>query len=352
MKKIWCCALLLCCCCAVALAGKAVVAEQGTLVKDGFHNAFPSIVEFNGNWYMSHRRATGHRRRDGVIPVYQSSDKGKSWKEVAVFRKDKFDMRDPRLAVVNGKLTVYAGYTFIMSDKNTRHGVFAFRSADGKSFEEFKTSGFADSSFFWGCIPYKDGYVATAYNRVGKAMYASLYRSKDGEKWEHFLQFSDAGSNEVSMSVDKSGELHCIVRRAVKGDVPLYCQISENGKITRSVELSEPLQGIMLQSVGDEFLVAARHWKWRDAENFKGRKGVRNNLFVMDKNGKLAFQQTIRSEGDCSYTFCVRDSADEFYAVYYSQHDYMARFRKEKNANPLTDKRPADICFARIKYSK
>ena len=24
---------------------------------------------------------------------------------------------------------------------------------------------------------------------------------------------------------------------------------------------------------------------------------------------------------------------------------------KEKNANPLTDKRPADICFARVKYS-
>ena len=167
-----------------------------------------------------------------------------------------------------------------------------------------------------------------------------------------FLQFPDAGSNEVSMSVDNSGDLHCIVRRAVKGDVPLYCQISESGKITRSVELSEPLQGIMLQSVGDEFLVAARHWKWRDAKNFKGRKGVRNNLFVMDKNGKLTFQQTIRSEGDCSYTFCVSESANEFYAVYYSQHDYMARFRKEKNANPLTDKRPADICFARIKYSK
>ena len=352
MRNLWCCLLLLFCCSAVAFAGNAVVAEQGTLVKDGFHNAFPSIVEFNGSWYMSFRRATGHRRRDGVIPVFRSVDKGRSWQEIALFKKDSFDMRDPRLAVVNGKLTVYAGYTFIMPDKSSRHGVFAFRSADGKSFEEFQTSGFADSSFFWGCIPYKDGYVATAYNQVNGALYASLYRSKDGEKWQHFLQFPDAGSNEVSMSVDKNGELHCIVRRAVKGDVPLYCQISETGRIIRSVELSEPLQGIMLQSVGDEFLVAARHWKWRDAKNFKGRKGVRNNLFVMDRNGKLAFQQTIRSEGDCSYTFCVAEKADEFYAVYYSQHDYMARFRKEKNANPLTDKRPADICFARIKYCR
>ena len=262
-------------------------------------------------------------------------------------------MRDPRLAVVEGKLTVYTGYTFIMPDNSSRHGVFAFRSTDGKKFEEFKATGFNDNSFFWGCIPYKGGYVATAYNRVkGDVMYASLYRSKDGEKWQHFLQFPDAGSNEVSMSVDKNGELHCIVRRAVPGDVPLYCQISGEGRIIRSIELSEPLQGIMLQCIGDEFLVAARHWKWRDAKNFKGRSGVRNDLFVMDRNGKLTFQQTIRSNGDCSYTFCVADKTNEFYAVYYSQHDYIARFRKEKNAKPLTDKRPADICFAKIKYCR
>ena len=351
MKKAFFSLLLLISAAIILTAGEAAVTAQGTLVKDGFHNAFPSIVEFKGNWYMSHRRATGHRRRDGKIPVYRSTDRGKTWKEIALFQKDKFDMRDPRLAVVNGKLTIYAGYTFIMPDKSGRHGVFAFRSADGSTFEEFKPTGFADNSFFWGCLPYKKGYVATAYHKIKDVMYACLYRSNDGENWQHFLQFPDAGSNEVSMSVDKSGELYCIVRRAVPGDVPLFCHISENGMITRSIELSEPLQGVMLQSIGNEFIVAARHWKWRDTKNFKGRVGVKNDLFIMDKNGKLTFQQTIRSDGDCSYTFCVPDQANEFYAVYYSQHDYMARFLKEKNANPLTDKRPADICFARIKYT-
>ena len=44
MKKIWCSVLLFCCCSAVVLAGKAVLTEQGTLVKDGFHNAFPPLL--------------------------------------------------------------------------------------------------------------------------------------------------------------------------------------------------------------------------------------------------------------------------------------------------------------------
>ncbi len=335
------------------LAGSVQVIEQGTLVKDGFHNAFPSIVEFDGAWYMSHRRATGHRRRDGVIPVYKSVDKGRTWQEVALFRKESFDLRDPRLAIVNKQLVVYAGFTFIEKDKSSRHGVFAFRSRDGKKFEEFKVAGLADSSFFWGCIPYKGGYVATAYRRINndKEMQASLYRSKDGANWQVFVTFPAENGNEVSMATDKTGELHCVIRRGIPGDKPLYCQVSENGKITQNIELAEPLQGIMLYNIGDEFLVCGRHWRWKNPQTFKGRLKVRNDMFIMDKTGKLTFQQTLRSEGDCSYSFCVEEKAGEFYIVYYSQHDYMERFRKEKNAKPLTDKRPADICFARVKYS-
>lgn len=336
-----------------ALAGSVQVTEQGTLVKDGFHNAFPSIVEFDGAWYMSHRRATGHRRRDGMIPVYQSKDKGRSWQEVAVFRKESFDLRDPRLAVVNKQLVVYAGFTFIEPDGSSRHGVFAFRSRDGKKFEEFKVTGLANSSFFWGCIPYKGGYVATAYRRINndKEMQASLYRSQDGANWQMFVTFPAENGNEVSMATDKKGELHCVIRRGIPGDKPLYCQVSENGKITQNIELAEPLQGIMLYNIGDDFLLCARHWKWKNPQTFKGRLKVRNDMFIMDKTGKLTFQQTLRSAGDCSYSFCVPETNNEFYIVYYSQHDYMERFRKEKNANPLTDKRPADICFARVKYS-
>ena len=353
MKSLYLGVLALLACSVSAWAGSAQVIEQGTLIKDGNHNAFPSIVEFDGAWYMSHRRATGHRRRDGAIPVYKSQDKGRTWQEVALFCKKSFDLRDPRLAVVNKQLVVYAGSTFIEPDGSSRHGVFAFRSSDGKKFEEIQVSGFAENSFFWGCLPYKGGYVATAY-RVDKAtrlMQASLYRSKDGANWQMFVTFPAKNGNEVSMATDKNGELHCVIRRGIPGDKPLYCQISEAGKITSTIELAEPLQGIMLYNIGDEFLVCGRHWKWKNPQTFKGRLKVRNDMFIMDKAGKLTFQQTLRSAGDCSYSFCVPDKENNFYIVYYSQHDYMERFRKEKNANPLTDKRPADICFARVKYS-
>ena len=223
MKSIFLSLLAFFACITGVFAGSAQVIEQGTLVKDGFHNAFPSIVEFDGAWYMSHRRATGHRRRDGVIPVYKSVDKGRTWQETAVFRKETFDLRDPRLAIVNKQLVVYAGFTFIEKDNSSRHGVFAFRSSDGKNFEEFQVSGFAESSFFWGCLPYKGGYVATAYRvrKDTKLMQASLYRSQDGANWKSFIDFPAQNGNEVSMALDKNGELHCIIRRGIPGDKPL-----------------------------------------------------------------------------------------------------------------------------------
>ena len=326
------------------------VVEQGTLVKDGFHNAFPSIIRYKDKLFMAHRKATGHRRYDGVTALYVSADNGKSFQKVREFAAADGDMRDPRLCVVNGALVVYSGCGYPQKDGSHKYSLKSFRSTDGKNFEEFTVKGLKENSFFWGCVPYKNGYIATAYKKVGKELVSSLYYSTDGENFQHYLTFPGTG-NETSLAVDKENNLHCIVRRETADRLPDY-HVVKDKKIVKSVRLSEPLQGIMLAINGDEFIVAGRHWTWRNPAAFAGRKKVRLDLFTMDKEGKLKFQHTLKSAGDCSYSFCARLDNGEFYTVYYSQHDYMERFLKEKNAKPLTDKRPADICFARIKLNK
>ena len=335
---------------ACAFASEISVLEQGTLVKNGFHNAFPSITGYKNQLFVAYRKATGHRRYDGVTALHVSADEGKTFRKVREFAAENGDMRDPRLCVVNGKLVIYNGCGFPQKDGSHKYLLKAFRSVDGKNFEEFTVKGLAENSFFWGCIPYDNGYIATAYRKVGKELQSSLYYSKDGENFQHYLTFPGTG-NETSLAADSQGNLHCIVRRETADRLPVYYVVKDK-KITRSVKLAEPLQGIMLTCRDDDFIVAGRHWTWRDPANFSGRKKVRLDVFTMDKAGNLKFQHTLKSGGDCSYSFCVKLANNEFFTVYYSQHDYMARFRKEKNANPLTDKRPADICFARIKYSK
>jgi hypothetical protein len=84
---------------------------------------------------------------------------------------------------------------------------------------------------------------------------------------------------------------------------------------------------------------------------FQENKSNKKYMFIFTR---LMSEKRLRIElgnANLSLPNVVVDKENNFYIVYYSQHDYMERFRKEKNANPLTDKRPADICFARVKYN-
>lgn len=321
------------------------VLETGTVVQNGRHNAFPSICRHGNDLYFSFRSATGHRMPDGVLPVYKSTDEGKNWKKIAEI-KGNGDLRDPRCVVVNGKFTIYAGDVVHHADKSKSYSVSAYQMGENNKFTKTPVTGFRKDSFIWGVVSYDGGYVATAYE--AKISRASLYRSKDGKSWQHWLTFPDKG-NEVSMTVDGAGELHCVMRSIdYRTFRPFYYQVSKDGKITASVKLSENMQGIMLQSVADGFILAARHWSWGklNAGDF------RTDLFSMDKNGKLKLIQRLPSSDDNSYAFVTQLKNGKWYTVYYSQHNYFDEFRKnDPNYNwqrKLSDKRPADICFAII----
>lgn len=319
------------------------VGETGTLVQNGRHNAFPSICRNGDALYFSFRSATGHRMRDGILPVYQSTDEGKSWKKIAEI-SGKGDLRDPRCVTVNGKFMIYAGEVFHNADNSRNFVNRVYCMEKGGKFTELPMTGIKEDSFIWGVVAYDGGYAATAY--VPKKACADLYKSKDGLNWQHWLTLPGKG-NEVSMTVDGAGELHCIMRTSgSKTFHPIYFQVSKEGKITSAVELSEGLQGIMLQSVGDGFLLAARHWN----QGRPGPEDFRTDLFTMDRKGKLTFIQRLPSSDDTSYAFTVQLKNGKWYTVYYSQHNYRKEFRSsEKSYNwqrKLGTSRPADICFA------
>ena len=235
-------------------AAELTVMEQGSLVKDGFHNAFPSIAAYKGKLYMAHRKATGHRRYDGVTALYESTDNGKTFQKVREFTGNG-DMRDPRLCIVEGKLVIYNGCGHPQKNAPHKYSLKAFRSSDGKNFEEFTVKGLAEDSFFWGCVPFENGYIATSYKRVGNILQSSLYYSTDGANFKPYLTFPGSG-NETSLCPGKDGNLYCIVRREGGDCRPVYYVVKEQ-KIVKSVKLSEPLQGIMLTANGENFIVGS-----------------------------------------------------------------------------------------------
>jgi len=238
--------------CMMLCALEVSVGEVGTLVHDGNHNAFPSICRFGNDLYLSFRKAVGHRPGNGVLPVYRSQDMGKTWEKIAEIADSNGDLRDPRCVVVGGKLMIYSGLVAYNQANQKSWCVKAYQMNDDGKFIEIPVSGFLKNSFIWGVVAYDGGYVATAYVPGNTA---SLYKSRDGLNWEHWLTFPERG-NEVSLAVDATGDLHCILRTIdVRNFWPWYYNVGKDGKFVTAKRIKEGMQGIMLQCVGDGFVV-------------------------------------------------------------------------------------------------
>lgn len=319
------------------------------LIRDGKHNAFPALCRFDNKLFMAFRRASGHRMRDGVIAIYSSIDNGRSFQIVSVL-SGHGDMRDPRLCVVEGKLTVYITCSYEDAAGNVQLAVCAYESSDGGEFAEFALTGLAANSFIWGCIPYRDGYVAAAYCRRGDDFESSLYRSTDGKNWQLYMVLP-VSANETSLALDDSGELYGIARNE-SGDMhPVFFRIGMDDcfEYTR---LSVPMHGVMLKNTGKNFVVAARCWDWRNGDDpNSGRKNVRVDLYTLERSGELAKVMTLPSGGDCSYASAVRMSDNELLMIYYSQHNYSDFLQKLKPAAPLLTALPCDIYSVRLRLS-
>ncbi|MBE6366463.1 MAG: hypothetical protein E7052_00960 [Lentisphaerae bacterium] len=319
------------------------------LVRDGKHNAFPSLCSFDGKLFMAFRRASAHRLRDGVIAIYSSIDEGRSF-QLATVLSGHGDMRDPRLCVVNGKLAVYIGCSYEQADGSVEHGICAYESANGVDFTEFAVNGFSENSFIWGCIPYRDGYVATSYRRTADDFESSLYFSCDGKNWQLYMVLP-VPANETSLCVDDTGELYGIGRNEFGDMTPVFFHITGDDcfEYTR---LSVAMHGVMLKNAGGKFIVAARCWDWRNENDFTaGRQNVRTDLYTLEYSGSLNKVATLPSGGDCSYASSVKVAENELYMIYYSQHNYTEFLQKLHPAQPLVTPLPCDIYAIRLRWS-
>lgn len=321
--------------------------DHKVLARDGFHNAFPSLCRFKNALFTAFRRGTAHRGQgDGKIIICRSDDEGSSWQETACISTE-YDMRDPFIFAAGNELMLYSCGLYELPEGGFDKYLYTYSSSDGVNFTEFTSSGLLENSFFWGCAAYRDGFIATAYHNVGDNIRQTrprLYFSKDARNWEKFTDLPDG--NEVSLTVDNTGELHCIVRYE-EGDMhPNYCSVSPDGTY-KTIKLSLPMQGIMFEAVGDKFIIAARCWDWLDND----KTNHRIDMFVMDRSGKLTLQCTLPSGGDCSYGKCLPIGNNEYVMVYYSQHHYLGQLQQVVNQNLSIVKRSNDMYVCRWKYN-
>ncbi len=124
------------------------------VVNDGSHNAFTDMVKWNGALYMVYVSSPYHFASSGSRLHLVRSKDGRQWKEIARFNGAGKDIRDPKLAVIDGKLFLYALKNVVFTAKP--YQTFYAVSENGKTwtpFADVEPSGW----LLWGPQQAEDG---------------------------------------------------------------------------------------------------------------------------------------------------------------------------------------------------
>lgn len=126
----------------------ATTAELLSLTRvsgDAGYNAFTDLAFYAGYFWLAYRTGARHVSPHGRVVVQRSRD-GLAWEAVATIAREGLDLRDPRLAVVGGRLVLLA---FSLRYYKTRPMRFEggdsfFYRWDGNAFELAGTFPFAE----------------------------------------------------------------------------------------------------------------------------------------------------------------------------------------------------------------
>jgi hypothetical protein len=191
--------------------------DSWTIVEDGRHNAFTDLVVWKGKLWLTYVSSPSHFASRKSRIVLLCSPDGRSWKEAARFDGQGEDIRDPKLAVIDGRLFVYAllNRTFDPIPYKT----VSANSSDGETWSALidivpegwllgKPKTFNEQTWF-----------APAHHIQKRTV--ALMRSTDGLKWETVSIIHDRdGADESAIEFLPDGNLQAVTR--IEADEGLF----------------------------------------------------------------------------------------------------------------------------------
>ena len=282
------------------------------------HNAFTSLIDFNGKLYCTFRESSGHVSDiNGTIRVIRSDD-GQNWKSVAHIFERGIDLRDPQLSITpdNRIMLNMGGSIYTNSKLVGMEPKVSFSNVDGQNFSNPQRVFIDDKiksnkDWLWRATWNNEICYATIY-QPSKDKSVQLIKSKDGIHYSYITTFEVLGGNETTLRFTPDNKMVAVVRR----------DNDKNG----SIGISEPPYNI---------------WKWNNLEVRLGGPDLivlkdgtmlcatreypldhneRTIIGKVDVNGIFTKLLTLPSGGDCSYPgLLMKDSI--LNVSYYSSHE-------------------------------
>ena len=231
MKKLFYIVFLFCF--PLTLLSQTNCVEVKQIWSNGKHNAFTSLIKFRDAYYCSFREGESHifdssGKAEGKVRILKSTD-GENWESVALFGKDKYDLRDPKLSVTpDNRLMVTIGGSIYEEGKLTGRIPQVSFSKDGKHFSKpvpvnVRNEAGNGKDWIWRVTWHNGiGYAAMYSMTAQRDGFLSLLSTVDGINYDLITRFDIPDfPNEATIRFDSAGNMSMMVRREL-GDQKGY----------------------------------------------------------------------------------------------------------------------------------
>jgi hypothetical protein len=299
--------------------------EVWPAVADGKHNSNTDLVFFKDAFWLIHASAPWHFASETTRLVLHKSMDARTWEKVAEFANPGEDIRDPKLAVIGGRLILYAL-------KNTSFEAEPYLTAAATSDDGIIWTEFVDMKpdgwLFWRPETADGGktwYVPAYWHEHGKS---ALLTSTDGIGWQvSAIIYSGDVNDETAIVFLPDGRMLATGRLEVSGyyfgdnrgntliataEPPFMTWSYNHSTVTR-------LDGPALFAYNGRVYAVGRYQPGNKPVLFETGSILakkRTSLFLVEQN-RLVWLSDLPSAGDTSYAGVVV-RGDEAYVSYYT----------------------------------
>lgn len=298
-------------------------------VSDGTHNSNTDMILWKGEFLLIHASSPFHLGTAESKLVIRKSSDAKNWNKVVELDFESGDdIRDPKFAIINGKLFLYA-----MANSGTiakPYKTMYCTSSDGITWSEWADlKGDAEQGWLFWRPKTPDGqifYVPAYWWEHGKSR---LFKSVDGITWETISDIHEGETNdETAIEFYPDGTLICTARLEGITDINLIGDSSGSTLISvaeapytewkKTKSKLTRLDGPYLFEHDGEVYAAGRYEPdvrglFAEMGSFMVRK--RTSLFLVEETG-LTYLSDLPSNGDTSYTGVVMKDGDVYISYY------------------------------------
>ena len=346
---------------------EALALETWTAVEPDWHHSNTDMIKYKGEYLMAHASSPWHFASPKCKLVIRSSPDGKNWKILAEIGVPGEDVRDPKLAEIDGKLFLY----FLRNTEEFRAeptGNSYCVSEDAVNWSEPKELSI-EGWLIWRPKTFdgKTFYLPAYWWKHGRS---ALFKSTDGIEWIEVGEiYSGQANDETAISFRPDGSMIMTARLEIDPDQWGYhpdahtlIGVAEppytDWKLGRSYETR--LDGPFLFQIGDRTYACGRRHVGNSETMGSAWGRKRTSLYLVEPD-RLVFLSDLPSSGDTSYAGVVIEG-DEILICYYTSppnRDYpwlmgmlsnssieMVRFKVEaleKLADKAIDGKPAQI---------